>query len=154
MGNIIALELKTGAIVGAYSQNGLDILKRIFKNQITRFFEVFSLPTMGEIVKSVEHRIQTKIHRSHIQRRNFRFKFCGRQHAFLYRHMRAAAGGDVKDRISRLFDAWQELFKHGWVLRGLASLRVACVQMQYRCTCFSRPKGGFGDLAWADWKIG
>ena len=42
VGNIIALELKTGAIVGAYSQNGLDILKRIFKNQITSTQKNFS----------------------------------------------------------------------------------------------------------------
>ena len=48
----------------------------------------------------------------------------------LDRHVEAAAGGDVDDRVGRLLDARQELHEHGRIRRRAAVLRVARMQVQ------------------------
>src|SRR5450432_2302082 len=92
---VIALEFKTRACVGEQSKDKFDILERIAEDEIARIFERLALPIMLEILEAAEHREQAKIHRTHIERGDFRLELLRRLHALPDGHEGRAAGRQI-----------------------------------------------------------
>src|SRR3546814_5185426 len=78
MANVIALELETGAVLGALAQYGFDILVGILEDQVAAVFQVLSFPFMLEGLEAIQHGKQAEIHGTHVQRGHLGFEGHGR----------------------------------------------------------------------------
>src|SRR6266478_3273276 len=90
----------------------------------------------------IEHGIHAEVHRSHIERAQFRRGPQRRRETFIHRHALAATGRDVHYRTCGLPDARQELHEYGGIGRRATILRIASVKMQHSRACL----GGFNRL--------
>src|SRR3546814_11970039 len=73
MANVIALELETGAVLGALAQYGFDILVGILEDQVAAVFQVLSFPFMLEGLEAIQHGKQAEIHGTHFKRGHLGF---------------------------------------------------------------------------------
>src|SRR3546814_14637245 len=89
MANVIALELETGAVLGALAQYGFDILVGILEDQVAAVFQVLSFPFMLEGLEAIQHGNQAEIQGTHVQRGNTGLVGPGRSPAPLTRTVRS-----------------------------------------------------------------
>ena len=150
MRSVVALELETDAAIAAQAQNGGDVAIGVFEHQIAAAFEVLDFPVVFEILEAFQHREQAEIHRAHVERGDFGLDFGGRTHAFLDRHIGAAAGSDIDRSVGALDDHRQELAEPLRVLGRLAVVRIACMQMQDRGAGIGSLDRRVGDFARRD----
>src|SRR3546814_366265 len=101
---VVALELVAGAGAVQRFERVSDILEAIAEDQIVRSFQHRRLPVMLEVLVALEHREQAEVHRAHVEAGDLGLPLGGRAHAFLYRHIRRAAGGEVDHHVGRLLD--------------------------------------------------
>lgn len=140
--DIVALEFETGAAALAEPlQDRLDIAERVAEDRVARRLQKLRLPGVLPVPRPVEHRVEAKIHRAHVERAHFRLGRQRRRHAVLQRHQRGAAGGDVDHRIARLLDDGQEAHEDFRIGGRAAVFRVAGVQMQDRGAGLRRVDG-------------
>ena len=111
------------------------------------------LPWMTELLEALEHGKEAEIHRAHVERGDFRLEQGDRPQAFLDRHRRGAAGGDVDHAIRALLDDLEERREPLGRLVGASVGGIARVQMDDRRTRVGRADGGFGDLLRRDWQV-
>ena len=62
MGDVVALELETGAVFPAGCQNVFDILERILEHQVAGGLQVLPLPVELEGIVAIKHGKQAEIH--------------------------------------------------------------------------------------------
>ena len=109
---------------------------RKMKSSVPR--EIRLLPVELPLLVAVGEREEGEVHRAHVERAHLRLGHQRRLQAILDRHVEAAAGGDVDDRVGRLLDARQELHEHLGIGRRPAGLRIARMEMEDRRTGLRR----------------
>src|SRR5260221_359468 len=68
MADIVALDLKAGAVPGAGAQDVLDVGKSILEHSAARPFQIGLLPIVFELaLVARDHRIKPEVHRPHIE---------------------------------------------------------------------------------------
>src|SRR5215207_5090111 len=75
--SIVALELETGAALGAGGQDVLDILESVAEDDaLVR--EIVTLPLVLEVLVPFQHSEQAEVHRTHVQARELWLECRGR----------------------------------------------------------------------------
>src|SRR5262245_55366489 len=140
MPDIVALDLEAGAVPYARGQNVFDVGESILEHALLRIFEIRLLPVVFEFsLVTPDHRIQAEVHRSHVERCDFRLECCGRANTLFCRHRRRATGGDVHHHVGALFDHLEEWRKRLRSLVRPAVLRIARMQVHNRCPASAAP---------------
>ena len=105
----------------------------VFLNtQVVGALEKRPFPVKAPVALSRGQGVEREIHAAHVKRTHLgprRQRAC---HAFLQRHHRAAAGGDVDHRVAASRDTGQEAHEMLHPCRWSPVLRIAGVQMQDR----------------------
>ena len=114
---------------------------------------MLDLPFMGEIFETIQHRIKTKVHRTHIERCQFRLKGRGWLHPLFDGHVGTSTGGDVDHGIGRLLYFGKKLFKDFWILSRATCFRIPCVKMQNGSSSLGCCNGCIGDLFWCHGQV-
>ena len=146
MRGVVAFKLEAGATIAQSVQDEFDVLEGVAEDQIARILQRLFLPVMLEVLETVQHGEQAEIHRPHVERGDFRLEDLRRLDAFLHRHVRRAARGQIDHRVGRLLDARQEAGKGLWRLIGFAVFRIAGMQMDDGRAGLRRAHRGVGDF--------
>src|SRR5829696_3528344 len=150
---VVALELEAGTVRAHRLQQALDVGEGITEDMSARHLEISRLPVKLELLDTAGHRVETEIHRSHVERAHLRLHSLRSGQSLVDRHRLRAAGGDVDDGVGALLDAGQETEEDLRVRSRLTSLRIARVQMQDRRPFAGRADSVLGDLIWCDRQI-
>ena len=132
----------------------LDVLERVAEDEVAARLQVLRLPVVFPLFALVEIGIEPEIHRAHVERAHFGLRQQRRREPLLHRHVVAAAGRDVDDRVGPGLDLRQELHEDFRIGRGPSVFRIARVQMQDRRTRFGRADRARRDLVRRDREIG
>src|SRR5882724_769264 len=118
--DVVALDLEARSVVGARRQDVLDVLERVAEDSLVRARQIFALPAVLEFLEALEHRKETEVHRTHVERSDLGLELQRRLQTFLDRHRRGAAGREVDDDVGAALDVRGEFAEIFWVLRRMA----------------------------------
>src|ERR1700674_1486428 len=122
---VVALEFKAGAIPSTSPQGVLNILKSIPEHQVSTALQVVVLPRVAKLLEALQHWKEAKVHRAHVERRDFRFKRESRLDALLNFHIGRTTAGQIDYCIGRLLNFWQKGSESGQSVVWFPSLRIA-----------------------------
>ena len=142
MPNVITLDLESRFVVAAGLQDVCNIFEGVFKHAVITVGKIRHFPVMLKGFEALEHVVQTKVHRTHVQRGDFWLEVVRGAQALGNRHSGCTACGEVDHHIAFLFDLFQKRREQLGVLRGAAVNRIACMQMHNRSTCFGSAQCG------------
>ena len=154
MADVVALDFEARAVLGAGGEDVGDVLEGVLEDAVVRAFEIGALPVVLELLETVQHRVETEIHRAHVERGDLGLEMGAGLQAFLDQHGRRAAGGDVDDAVRALLDHLEEGLEGLGRLVGLAGLRIAGMDMDERRAGLGRADGGVDDLIGRHRQIG
>ena len=99
MPNVITLDFKPGAIVGAAFQNVGNVFKGIFKNPVITVGKVGAFPVVLELCKALQHAVEAKVHRPHVQGSNLGLEGVHWHQTLCHQHGGRTSGGDIDHHI-------------------------------------------------------
>ena len=114
--DVVALDFKTGTVIRAGLQNVGDVFEGVFEHAVVAVRQIGPLPRMLEFWEALEHAVQAKVHRAHIERGHFRLVGVHRHQPLGHQHGGRATGGDVDHHIAGRFDLRQKVFEQRRVL--------------------------------------
>src|ERR1700691_4915853 len=126
--DIVALDLEPSTAFGARAQNVLYIADGVAEEAVAGALEILAFPA-GQLFVPVEHRIESKIHRAHVERGHLRPKYHSGPQPFLNRHGLRSAGRNVDHDIASLANRLQERLECFGSLIGAAGYGVARMKM-------------------------
>src|SRR5690348_3687886 len=113
MADVIALELETGAMtLSELLHDALDIFEGIPEDEVAAALEVLGLPLVLEFLVALEHGVEAKVHRAHIERGHLRAGAQRGGEPLLQSHAMAAARRDIDHGLAALLDAGQKFHEH------------------------------------------
>ncbi|MCY1429045.1 hypothetical protein D9M71_449490 [compost metagenome] len=130
-----------------------DVAEGIAEDPVVTFGQVGPFPLVLELGEAVEHFIQPEVHRTHVQRGQFRLELCHRLQAFFHAHGRRAAGGDVDHHVTLGLDLRQELTEQVDILARPAINGITRMQVDNRRPGFGCTDGGVGDFLRRDRQV-
>src|SRR5829696_2246585 len=151
--HVVALELEAGTVRAHRLQQALDVGEGITEDMSARHLEISRLPVKLELLDTAGHRVETEIHRSHVERAHLRLHSLRSGQSLVDRHRLRAAGGDVDDGVGALRDAGQEAQEDLRVRSRLTRIWIARVEVQNSCPFPRRADGVLGDLVGRDRQI-
>ena len=153
MSYVIALELEARFVLRARLQGELDVLEGVSEDQIPCALQVLRFPCVLELLETFQHGEESEVYRSHVERSQLRLQLHGGPDALLDPHGGCASTRQVDDHVHRFLDLAHKWQKHIGILRGLACLRIASVQVNDGGPGTCRRNGGLGDLLRRDGQI-
>ncbi|MNL15970.1 hypothetical protein D3C87_1369900 [compost metagenome] len=153
MADVVAFNFKTGTVLGTGVENVSDVAEGIAEDPVVTLGQVWPLPVVLEFGETIEHFVQPEVHRSHVQRRQFRLELCHRLQAFFHAHGRRTAGGDVDHHVTLGLDLRQELTKQVDILTRPPIDWIAGMQVHNRGACLGGTNGGVGNFLRGDWQV-
>src|SRR5579871_1732741 len=93
MPNVIALDLEASAVRSTLRQNHLDVGEGVLEDSVSGSLEVLAFPLVFEVFEAVKHRIQTEVHRSHVELSDLRLELRCRFKSLINGHRGSPAGG-------------------------------------------------------------
>src|SRR5450756_2761732 len=84
MADIIALDLETGVIFRAGSEDVFNVSEGVLEHALLGPFQIRLFPVVFEVaLVARDHRVEPEIHRAHVERSDLRLEGRGRLNAFL-----------------------------------------------------------------------
>ncbi len=130
MADVVAFVLEASPVVGHQSIDAGDVGEGVAEDEFLAVEDVLLLPRELPLLDLGAHEMEGEIHRSHVERAHLRLEPERGGEAILDRHLRAAAGGQVDDRIGLLVNGRQELGEDVRIARRRTILGIAGVQME------------------------
>ncbi|MNE59079.1 hypothetical protein D3C80_1541510 [compost metagenome] len=153
MADVVALDFKPGAVLGAGIENMGDVAEGIAEDPVVTLGQVWALPVVLELGEAIEHFVQPEVHRAHVQRSQLRLELRHGLQAFFHAHGRRAAGGDVDHHIALGLDLRQELTEQVDILARPAINGITRMQVDNRRAGLGGTDGGIGDFLRRDRQV-
>src|SRR5215471_10022338 len=100
MSDVVALELEARAVRAAETEDFGDVLERVPEHPGFARCEILRLPLVLPRLLPLEHLVEAKVHRAHVERRELWLQLQRRLQAVLDGHRLRSAGGDVDDNVA------------------------------------------------------